>query len=43
MSTHKVCFYGEMKKIIPELSSNMVNAMFTAAKMTIPSPNLDQK
>ena len=22
MSTHKVCFYGEIRKIIPELSSN---------------------
>ena len=23
MSTHNICFYGELEKIIPELSSNM--------------------
>ena len=22
MSTHNICFYGEIRKIIPELSSN---------------------
>ena len=22
MSTHNICFYGELEKIIPELSSN---------------------
>ena len=37
MSTHNICFYGELKKIIPELSPNIlfnmssdtVNVMFT--------------
>ena len=23
MSTHNICFYGELEKIIPELSSNL--------------------
>ena len=23
MSTHNICFYGELEKIIPELSSNI--------------------
>ena len=31
MSTHNICFYGEITKMIPKLSSNTLPICFTAA------------